>query len=97
MLHLISQSFIDLSLLQRIDSGDDVVFLENAVFCLNKGGLLSTELIVLLKNNVFLYVLSDELNTRGVGVDELVVGVEVIDYAGLVKLTEKNKLVKSWS
>ncbi len=97
MLHLISQSSIDLSLLQRIDSGDDVVFLENAVFCLNKGSLLSAELKVLLKNNVFLYVLSDELNTRGVSVDELVAGVEVIDYSGLVKLTEKNKLVKSWN
>ena len=39
MLHLISQSSIDLSLLQRIDSGDDVVFIENAVFTGISAGL----------------------------------------------------------
>lgn len=97
MLHLISQSSVDLSLLQRIDSGDDVVFLENAVFRVNKGSLLSAELNILLKNNIFLYVLSDELDTRGLSIDDLLVGVEVLDYSGLVTLTEKNKLVKSWN
>ncbi len=97
MLHLISQSSIDLSVLQRIDNADDVVFLENAVFRVNKGSILTAELERLITNNVFLYVLTDELATRGIRVDELVFGVEVIDYSGLVKLTEKNKVIQSWN
>jgi len=37
--------------------------------------------------------LQEELTTRGIDVDE---SVSVIDYAGLVKLTEKNKIIKTW-
>ena len=97
MLHLISQSFLDNSILHRIDNGDDVVFLESAVFRVNKESELSIELQQLLKNNVRLYVLSKELETRGIATDELVLGIEVIDYPGLVRLTEKNKVIQTWS
>ena len=97
MLHLISQSFLDNSVLHRIDSGDDVVFLENAVFRVIEGNIWSPELHQLLKNNVHLYVLNNELETRGVVEEELVLGIEIIDYSGLVRLTEKNKVIKTWS
>ena len=98
MLHLISQSFLDDSVLHRIDSGgDDVVFLESAVFRVNKRSELNTELQQLLQNNVHLYVLNSELETRGIEEDELVLGIEVINYSGLVKLTEKNKVIKTWT
>ena len=97
MLHLIYQSPIDSSVIQRIESGDDVVFFENAVFRVNKAGLQNAELEQMLANNVHLYVLSDELVIRGVNVDELVLGIEVIDYSGLVTLTEKNKIIRTWN
>ena len=97
MLHLIFQSPFDSVLLQRIAGSDDVVFLENATFQLNKQGLLNTELQKILKNGTHLYVLGIELETRGIQADELDSGIKVIDYSGLVELTEKNKLIRTWN
>jgi tRNA 2-thiouridine synthesizing protein B len=97
MLHLIFQSPIAHSVLQRIESGDDVVFFENAVFRLIKGTILSSELQQMLNNNVHLWVLSAELDTRGIQINKLIQGVEVIDFVGVVKLTEKNKVIRTWS
>lgn len=97
MLHLIFQSPIDGSVLQRIDSGDDIVFQENAIFSINKKGLLKEELLNMLNNNIQLYALSNDLDARGVSGAELVMGIEIIDYNSLVGLTEKNKVIRTWS
>ncbi len=96
MLHLISQAF-DKALLQRIEGLDDVIFLENAIFQLNKNAALNVELDQMLNNRVHLYVLEVELETRGIKVDELVLGIEVIDYSRFVELTESNKVINRWN
>ena len=97
MLHLIYQTALENAVIQRIESSDDVVFFENAVLRLNKTSQQRTELEQMLANNVHLYVLSDELEIRGVNTDELVSGIAVIDYSGLVTLTEKNKIIRTWN
>ena len=96
MLHLIFQSPIEPAILERIDSGDDVVFLENAVLRILKNGGLSGILAELLKQTRF-YVLAEDIEIRGITVDELVKDIEVIDYAELVRLTVKNPVIQSWS
>ena len=96
MLHLIFQSPIDIAILERIDSGDDVVFLENAVLRILQKGSLSDTLTQLLKRNR-LCVLVDDIEVRGIVADELVSGIEVIDYSELVRLTVKNPVIQSWS
>jgi tRNA 2-thiouridine synthesizing protein B len=96
MLHLIFQSPIDIAILERIDSGDDVVFLENSVLRILKNGYLSDTLTQLLEQNS-LYVLVDDIAVRGINADELVKGIEVIDYSELVGLTVKNPVIQSWS
>ena len=96
MLHLIFQSPIDIAILERIDSGDDVVFLESSVLRILQKGSLSDILMQLLKQNR-LYVLADDIEVRGIGADELVSGIEVIDYSELVRLTVKNPVIQSWS
>jgi len=97
MLHLIYQAALENAVIQRIESSDDVVFFENAVLRLNKTSQQRTELEQMLANNVHLYVLSDELEIRGVNTDELVSGIAVIDYSGLVTLTETNKIIRTWN
>jgi len=97
MLHLIFQSSIDSALLQRIDSGDDVVFFENACYRLLKNAVLKSELQQLLENRVYLHVLAIELETRGIDVEEIVSGIKVVDSSDLVELTEKNKVIRTWS
>jgi len=96
MLHLIFQSPIDIAILERIDSGDDVVFLESSALRILQKGSLSDILMQLLKQNR-LYVLADDIEVRGIVADELVNGIEVIDYSELVGLTVQNPLIQSWS
>jgi tRNA 2-thiouridine synthesizing protein B len=96
MLHLIFQSPIDMAILERIDSGDDVMFLENSVLRILQKSSLCDFLTQMLKHNR-LCVLGDDIMARGILADELVQGIEVIDYAELVRLTVKNPVIQSWS
>lgn len=95
MLHLVFQSPVETAVLERIDAGDDVVFLENAVLRVLQQGNLKDALTELLKASR-LYVISDDIAVRGILPDELINGMEVIDYAGLVTLTVKNPVIQSW-
>ncbi len=97
MLHLIYQSLIDHVVLKRIDNKDDVVFLENAVFSVIKDNFIDKELHEMLNNDINIHVLNEELETRGINKNKLIVGINVIDYPGLVKLTEKNKIISTWN
>jgi len=72
------------------------VFLENSVLRLLQDSDISDTLIRLLNNNR-LYVLSDDLAARGITLDQLVKGLETIDYAGLVELTVSNPVIQSWT
>lgn len=95
MLHLIFQSPIEIAILERIEAGDAAVFLENAVLRVLRNGVLHETLTQLLGTNR-LYVLSQDLAVRGIAADELVEGIEVIDYADLVELTVHNRVIQSW-
>lgn len=96
MLHLIFQSPIETALLERIDSGDVVVFLENAALRVLQNSSISDTLTRQLGSNR-LCVLSDDIAIRGIASDELVKGIEVIDYAGLVELTVNNLIIQTWA
>ena len=72
------------------------MFLENSVLRILQNSDISDTLMQLLNNNR-LYVLSDDLAARGITIDQLVKGLEVIDYAGLVELTVSNPVIQSWT
>lgn len=95
MLHLIFQSPLQTATLERMAAGDAVVFMESAVLSLmqtsNCADVLSNKL-----NTNRLCVLSEDMLIRGIQPSELVPGLEVIDYAGLVVLTTENPLICSW-
>ncbi|CAA9889923.1 Sulfur relay protein TusB/DsrH [Candidatus Methylobacter favarea] len=95
MLHLVFQSPIETAILERSDSGDVIVFLENSVLRILQKGALSDSLSRQLTTNR-LCVLSDDISVRGIMAEELVKGIEVIDYAELVDLTIKNTVIQSW-
>jgi len=96
MLHLISASPIASAVLERIDSGSSIVFLENAVLRILRSGQLAGRLTGMLADH-HLYALSDDLLIRGIEAEQIVDGIEVIDYAGLVELTVAHPLIQSWS
>ena len=72
-----------------------MVFLEKSVVHLLQNGKLQDSLDSLLARGR-LYVLSDDIVVRGITSDELVKGIEVVDYSGLVALTVKNPVIQSW-
>jgi tRNA 2-thiouridine synthesizing protein B len=96
VLHLVFQSPIEAAVLERIDSGDVVVFLENAVLRVLQNSVISDTVTQQLGKNR-LCVLSDDIAIRGISPNELIEGLEVIDYAGLVELTVNNPVIQSWT
>jgi tRNA 2-thiouridine synthesizing protein B len=96
VLHLIFQSPIETAIFERVDSGDIVVFLENAVLHIIQDSAISAKLTQQLSNHR-LCVLSNDIVVRGIAPNELIKGFEVIDYAGLVELTVNNRIIQSWT
>jgi tRNA 2-thiouridine synthesizing protein B len=96
MLHLIFQSPVDKAVLDRMASGDVAVFLDSAVLSVLKNGKIAGTLSNKLNSNRFC-VLSEDMKVRGILTVELIAGLEVIDYPGLVNLTVENSLITSWS
>ncbi len=96
MLHLISQSPIEASVLQRINSADTVVFLENAVLRILQNSDISSLLTQQLSGAHF-YVLADDIAVRGISADQLLKSCKAIDYAELVELTVTNAIIQSWT
>lgn len=96
MLHLIFQSPIEKATLARIDDGDAVVFLQDAVLTILAQNAAAGFLMEKLSAKQ-LYVLNDDLEVRGLEQDRLISAIEVIDTAGLVELTVANEVIKSWT
>ncbi len=95
MLHLIFQSPADGTIFDRMAVGDVAVFLENGVLGVLQNSRLADTLLEKLENIRF-YVLSEDMAIRGILESELITGFEVIEYAGLVKLSVENSLIQSW-
>jgi tRNA 2-thiouridine synthesizing protein B len=89
------QSPLQLPTLQRIGTGDAVLFLENSVLCLLKKGMYSSELNQMLTTNRLFALISD-LETRGISIEELVSGIVAIDYSDWVNLTTEHPSIQSW-
>lgn len=96
MLHLIFQSPIEPAILERIDSGDVVVFLENAVLRVLRNNNIDARLTRLLTNNR-LCVLASDIVTRGISPSDLLIGCEIINHTELVELTIDNCVIQSWT
>ncbi len=96
MVHLIFRSPIDLAVIARIGNGDDVVFHEAAVWNAMTGHTLNAYFKQLMEKTCRLYVLQDDLEVTGIAQAKLLAGVLVIEYSGLVELTVKNKVIKTW-
>lgn len=95
MLHLISASPVEAAVLERIDAGSSVVFMDNAVLQLLRGGRLNAGLSRLAASSR-LFALSADLQIRGIDAGQIVEGIEVIDYHGLVELAVAHPIIQSW-
>ena len=81
------------SCLRIIQKNDAIILIEDAVIVAKKD--CHTE--VLIKNVMNIFVLEPDLKARGIKPDQLIQGVEPVDYKGFVKLTVEYNGVQTWS
>ncbi len=94
VLHLIFQSDNLAALLSRFKPDDTIVFFENATFCLMAGHALQDQISEAIQKNSQVFVLKEDVEARGL--QYLLNGIQMIDYNGLVKLTEQHPVCKTW-
>ena len=81
------------SCLRVIQNNDAIILIEDAVIAAKKDGHTET----LIKNTMNIFVLEPDLKARGIKPDQLIQGIEPVDYNGFVKLTVKYNGVQTWS
>ncbi len=96
MLHLIADSTLTQTVVDRIATADDVVLLASVLAVAFAGHQDNVHLQSLLSRNCRIYALSDQLAMNGIGDAELFPGVQVIDYPKLVDLTVQNPVIHTW-
>ena len=97
MLHLVSETRILNALSGRVASGDALVLQQTAVWAALAGGTEAELINKLLVQPVSCYVLRDMLIINGIAEPDLIQEIQVIDYAGLVQLTEQHATIQTWS
>lgn len=95
MLHLIFLGTIDNKLVERIAPDDAVVLLDDAVFRSLRLGDCAA-LVAKFVQQGRCFVLQEHLLIRGIAAAEIIDGIEIIDYAGLVELTVEHSVIKTW-
>jgi len=97
MLHILNRSPNMRSSLQSclrvIQKSDAIILIEDAVIAAKKDN--HTEAFINNAMNVF--VLEPDLKARGIQADQVIQGIELVDYKGFVKLTVKYNGVQTWS
>ncbi|MDO8844552.1 MAG: DsrH/TusB family sulfur metabolism protein [Methylicorpusculum sp.] len=95
MLHLVFESSPEPIVLERIDKGDDVVFIGMSVQRLISQAF--KEKIRGLSKEIKWYALQDALLIHGIQPSEFPDNIEVIGYLDLIRLTTVNEVIHSWS
>jgi tRNA 2-thiouridine synthesizing protein B len=98
MLHTVNKSpseknTLD-SCLSHAKDGSSVLLFEDGIYAVVKGSAAASRLKE--ASGVSVYALGPDLMARGIGDDQLIEGVTVVDYDGFVDLVTKHENVQSW-
>lgn len=98
ILHTVNKSPFDKNSLERAfgtaKDGSAVLLLEDGVYGAIKGATSSAMVEDAMKT-VKVYAIGADIDARGIK-DRLIDGIEIVDYAGFVKLTADHSQVQSW-
>lgn len=83
------------SCLGHLQAGDAVLIIEDGVVGARKGSQFADK-IAAAASGYAVYVLSNDLAARGMGADDLVDGVKLVDYAGFVDLVAEHDRTQAW-
>lgn len=95
MLYIINKNLSQSSALKNcVDqaiAGDVILLIENAVYA----ALNTAQSTVLLNDQVSVYVLTPDLQARGIHFDQCYNSVKPVDYAGFVMLVTQHQPIRS--
>jgi len=96
MLHLIAENSLSQAVAERIARGDDVILQAGVVWAAYIGHRDNDKLSALLAAGCRVYALQDVLAMSGIARQDLLEGVQAIDYPMFVALTEQNPVIHTW-
>ena len=98
MLHTVNKSPFErnslASCLGHAKAGSSVLLFEDAIYAAVKGSDAADRLKK--ATGISVYALGPDLKARGIGEDQIIEGVSVVDYGGFVDLVTKHDNVQSW-
>jgi tRNA 2-thiouridine synthesizing protein B len=98
MLHIVNKSPFERnsldSCLGHAKAGSSVLLFEDGIYAVVKGSAAADR--IRKASGVSVYALGPDLKARGIGEDQVIEGVTVVDYGGFVDLVEKHDNVQSW-
>ena len=83
------------SCMRLAKEGGAVLLMEDGVYGATKGTQISDQVAGSMKGLSF-YVLGPDMKARGIGDDQLIDGVKVVDYSGFVDLVADHDNVQPW-
>ncbi len=95
MFHLIFNSPVETSVLDRLAENDDVLFLNDAVLCVLAGGRIA-DFLREKADSIGFYVLDEDMAARGIAPKQLAPNINIVDYPEFVRLAAANALIQSW-
>jgi tRNA 2-thiouridine synthesizing protein B len=99
ILHTVNKSPFEKNALNECLShaldGSSILLLEDGVYAAMQGTSVEADLKGAMASKK-VYALSADIKLRGLSTDRMIDGIELVDYAGFVDLTESNDKVQSW-
>lgn len=99
MLHMVNKSPFERSALAAClrcaSKGDSVLLYEDGVIAARGASAAQTGIEGAL-GELKLFVLGPDLGARGIAADQVLKGIEIVDYGGFVDLVAENNPVQSW-
>ncbi|MDF1583962.1 MAG: sulfurtransferase complex subunit TusB [Methyloprofundus sp.] len=96
MLHILNKRIEYDVFFQRIAREDALIFLGSSVLCLPSNAQTADQLTRYCQN-FQCYVLESDLLARGLKCNEIIAGIQPIDYSGFVALTTEHEVIKTWN
>jgi tRNA 2-thiouridine synthesizing protein B len=75
--------------------GSAILLLEDGVYAAMQGTSVEADVKSAMASKK-VYVLGPDIKLRGLSSDRMIDGIEIVDYAGFVDLTESNDKVQAW-
>lgn len=99
MLHTVNKSPFECntldSCLRLAKNGSAILLIEDGIYAAIKGTTVSDKLAKAIKRYT-VYALGPDLSARGMNEEQLIEGINVVDYYGFVDLVVKSDNVQTW-